>query len=339
MDLDRIRTVVRAISPYLMVFLFLWLIFAASDLVTKGVSLFSLSIAVMIVAGFLLTFSPKYSYYGSLLAAIEIVFLFSMYITQVYLEVGFFFQCLVSFTVSVSSVLSLHLITKNRALLPQFINSTFFLTLAYIFTTLYAIYMEGTTAETSPWIVFSSFMLVILALIIPVNFGFRQFKIRQIIDISDFNVYHKTAENLMTVLGSRSYSRKKLDSEIGKIVSELKSAVNSFLCEYYEGSIIHSYNVNEGLGRLVKNWLNTEDSQRGQKILQSLDDESKALDDWRQDIAHSNVIRPDRKKKVRKEKKKLENPYIGKFKKDYERALMSINFAVKTIDHLCERLP
>jgi len=107
-------------------------------------------------------------------------------------------------------------------------------------------------------------------------------------------------------------------------------AVESFLYGYNEGSIIHSYNVKEGLDRIFYSWMTIDTKQK------FLENEKEALDDWRQRIVHSNVKKPvdsvsKQKESEKKEKKKLQNRYIQEYKTAHQKALKSIDFAMQVV--------
>jgi len=201
-------------------------------------------------------------------------------------------------------------------------------------TTLLAFYMEGTQAGTNSWVISISYVSIIILLLIPLNFGFRQSEIIRIVNISDLAVYSGIADQLKTraIAESSQNFAGTLDSEIEKIVSEFRIAVDSFLDGYYEGSIINSYNVNEGLERILHHWMG-----KTKPLLPK--EEKEALDSWRQDTAHSNVRNPTQpasEEKTRTNDKKLENHYVRMFQTDYEKALRSVDFAMQALSFVAD---
>ena len=201
-------------------------------------------------------------------------------------------------------------------------------------TTLFALYMGGTEAGTDPWVIFTSLFSVVFLLLVPMNYSFREHIMKRVVNLEKIEVYSKIADELKAKIKNRSDIEPAiLDREIEKIVSELIGAVNAFLYGYCEGSIIHSYNVKEGLDRIFYDWMKID------RKLTFLMVEKEALDDWRQDIAHSNVSKPltsasKRRDKKRKREKKLKNRYIRNVKTDYEKALNSIAFVMQEISYI-----
>lgn len=328
--LRRMRTSIRRVYHPLIAFLCLWLLLTAINLIRTGHHWFVVAIATTIAFGFLLTFLAKYSYHGSLIMSICTLFFISLYIFQ-----AFFIRTLVAlpivFVVSVAFLLLLHYLTRTRIVLSHY--TVFFFAIAYLMTTLLAFYVEGIEAGTDKWIIFTSFFSIAFLLLVPLNSSFRENVIGGIINIADLGIYSRIAEELKTSTKSRSENElTEVDAEIEKIVSELISAVNSFLHGHYEGSVIYSYNVKEGLDRIFYHWMKIDSK------LTFLEKEKEALDDWRQNIAHSNVSKPltssKRSEKERKRKKKLENRYIKELKTDYEKALNSIDFVMQAIKYV-----
>jgi hypothetical protein len=301
-------------------------------LIREGQNPYFVLIAGTIGFGFLLMIHPKYSYFGATLMSITIVFLIALYTLQIYLRMAFLYNVLASFSISTILVLGLHFMTRTRTVLPQSI--ALLSVSAYVIMTLFAFYVEGTSAGANPWIIFGSFLLILLQVLVPLNFSFRQNAVESIIDISDFEVYPKIAKEFEDILKNRSdIEGDKIDSDVAKIISELKHSINSFLYENYEGSIIHSYNVREGLDRVFYDWMKMD------RTMIFLSEEKEALSFWRQNVAHSNVSKPyasasRRRDEKRKRVNTLENRYIKKSKTDFGKALSSISFTMEAITYI-----
>jgi hypothetical protein len=197
-------------------------------------------------------------------------------------------------------------------------------------TTLLAFYMEGTTPGTDQWVICTSFVSIIFLLLTPLNNSYRQHVLLGTIDLSDLEIYSKISDELETSTKDRvADAQVEVEPEIEKIVSELASAIDSFLQGHYEASIIHSYNVREGLDRVVYEWVKTDSKTIFLKA------EKDSLDEWRQKIAHSNVRTPSHiSKKTRSGQEKDENLYFKDVKTDYQKALKSIEFVMKIIRYM-----
>jgi hypothetical protein len=306
--------------------LFVLLFLMAANLIASGQHWFGVSIAVTMAIGFLLTFHPKYGYYGSLTMTCATVFFVSLHLSQTFFsQVAYALPIVVGGAIGLP--LLLHYLTRTRIVLPNYI--TFFFVIAYVLTTLLAFYMEGASAGSNLWVILTSYSSIVFLLLVPLNFGFKQLEVSKIINIADLEVYSKIVEGLKaSVRRQREQELEEADGEVEKIVSEFRVAVESFLYGYNEGSIIHSSNVKEGLDRIFYHWMKIDTKQK------FLENEKEALDEWRQKIAHSNVKKPidslsKQKEKEKKEKKKLENRYIQEFKTAYHIALESIDFAMQ----------
>jgi len=194
--------------------------------------------------------------------------------------------------------------------------------------------MEGTEAGTDLWLILISHFSVIFLLLLPLNHSFRQDTILKIINIADFEIYSRIADKLKTKVESEtSHEALKIENEIEKIISELVTSVDSFLFGYYVGSIVHSCNVKEGLDRIVDYWMDTD------KQISHLEKEKEeALEQWRNNITHSNVRIPlsesKRRKKEKKKKKKSGNKFIKENKTDFKKALASIDFTFNFINQI-----
>ena len=332
--LEKFRAYIRRAYHPLIVLLFLWLLLTVINLIRLGHNLFFVAIAAMIALGFVLTFLPRYAYFGSLSMSVATVFFISLHIFQTFFA-AFLYAWIAVFLALVILVLSLHYLTRTRVVLAKY--TVLFAAIAYFMTTLLAFYMEGTEPGTDQWLIFSSLFSIAFLLLVPLNFSFRQHTIRAIVDISDLGVYFKISEGLKKRAKSLSnIYLEEIDPEIEKVVSELIGAVNSFLYGYYEGSIIHSYNVKEGLDRIFYDWMKMD------RTLTFLEEEKEALEEWRRNIAHSNVRKPlassKRREKKRKRQKKLENRYVRNFNTDYEKALNSIDFVMRATRYITNDL-
>jgi len=204
-------------------------------------------------------------------------------------------------------------------------------------TTLLLVYIEGTQPGTDILVIGTSYTSILILYVIPLDLGFRQKEIIRIININDLEVYSKIADRLESriKLQNNKELRQEAEREIEKIVSDIKNSVDSFLLGHYNGAVIQSCNVREGLNRIFHNWLSVDNQ------IKFLEDEYGAQEDWRQNIAHSNVrhlLVSDAKKreKRKKERKKLENRYISVVMTDYQKALYSIRFGLQAIDYVCQ---
>jgi hypothetical protein len=317
----------RAYYP-LIALLFVWLFLVAANLIASGQHWFGVAIAVAMAIGFLFTFHARLGYYGSMMMTYAMIFFVSLHLFQTFFsQVDYMLPIIV--LAAIGFPLLLHYITRTRIVLPNYI--TFFSVIAYVLTTLLAFYMEGTPAGSNSWVILTSYFSIVFLSLVPWNFCFKQLEIIRIINISDLEIYSKIVEGLKaSVRKRRNQELEKVDGEIEKIVSEFKVAVESFLYGYNEGSIIHSYNVKEGLDRIFYSWMTIDTSQK------FLENEKEALDDWRQMIAHSNVKKPvdsvsKQKESEKKQKKKLQNRYIQEYKTAHQKALKSIDFAMQAV--------
>jgi hypothetical protein len=326
----RVRSFIRRVYHPLVLFSFLWLFLTAFNLIRTGQHWFVVAIATTIVFGFLLTFFVRFSYYGSLLMSLATIFFVSLQIFLTYfVQSPYAFPIIV--TVLGTSILLVHFLTRTRIVL--FHGMIFFFVTAYIMTALLAFYMEGTEAGADQWTIFTSLFSIGFLLLVPLNFSFRQHIVGEVIDIADFDIYSKIAQQLRVSVKSRADNRaSEIDDEIDKIVSELTSAVNSFIQGYCEGSIIHSCNIIEGLDRIFYSWMKMDEKHK------FLKEEKEALSYWRENIAHSNVRKllapPKRRKKEKKKRKKLENRYIKSLRNEHEKALNSIAFVMQAISYM-----
>jgi len=336
-DLKRVQALFRRAYYPSIALLFVFLFIIAVNMIASGQHWFGVAVAVTMAIGFLFTFLPKYGYYGSLTMTYATLFFVSLHLSQT-----FFSQFALALPAIVGTAIGLplllHYLTRTKIVLPNYI--TFFLMIAYILTTLLAFYMEGTPAGSNLWVILTSYSSIVFLLLVPLNFGFKELEVSKIVNIADLEAYSKIVEGLKASVGrQRKQELEEANGEIEKIVSEFRVAVESFLYGYNEGSIIHSFNVKEGLDRIFYHWMKIDTKQK------FLENEKEALDEWRQRIAHSNVKKPvdsasKQKEKEKKERKTLENHYIQEFKTAYQKALKSIDFAMQVILHVtnCEKV-
>jgi hypothetical protein len=315
MNLKVILSTIRRHHSFLIIPLLVWLFYTIIGLAERGSNLFVLSIAVVIATGFLLTIFPRCSHIGSIIMSIMIVLLMLMYVINIYMDLPLVFLFLLSFAISCCSVLPLHIVSRTRSVFPSF-GRVFFPIIAYIFTTLFLFYVEGTMAGTNPWLIFSSLISVVIMVLIPLNITFREGRLIKLIDISDVDLYYKISEDLKKTF------KNQFSSEIEKVVSELKNAVYSFIYESFEVSIINCHNVLEGLNRILK-W-----TKKGE-ISNFLNKEKiESLKQWRQDIAHSNVS---------KSTKNNEDEETPNNCSKYQKAFNSIGFVIELLNRLTDQ--
>ena len=313
MNLEGIRSTIRRHYSFLIIPLLVWLFYAVIGLVGRGANIFVLTIAVIIAIGFVLNLLPRYSYIGSIAMSVMIVLLMTMYVLNIYLELPFIHLYLFGSASSCGLVLPLHFATRKRNVFPPFVRS-FFPFFAYIFTTLFLFYVEGTIAGTDPWLIFGSLLSVVFMVLVPLNVSFRENVIIQLIDISDVDLYYKMTEDLKKTF------KNQFSFEIEKVVSELKNAVHAFLYESFEVSIISCHNVLEGISRILM-W-----AKKGKASDFINNEKIKSLKNWRQDIAHSNVS-----KSTNSNKKDEKKPRNGG---NYQKALKSIGFVIEVLNRI-----
>jgi hypothetical protein len=318
----------------LVALMFIWLLVTVVGLVISGQNLIMIAIVAAIAFGFLSTFFPKYGYYGSLAAAYATILLISLHIYVSFLVPNVYLVLAVG-GASLISLRLLHYFARTR--MPISHNLTFMLVVIYMLTTLLIFYLEGTQPGTDMWVIGTAYSSILILYVIPLDFGFRQKEIIPIINIGDLDVYSKMADRLEAriKLTNKQELQEEAENEIEKIVSDLQNAVDAFLSGYYDGAIINSCNVREGLNRIFHNWLNVDDE------VKFLEDEFEAQSEWRQNIAHSNVrnllvSEATKKEKQEKKCKKMENHYIAVVKTNYQKALYSIRFALQAMDYLCQ---
>lgn len=324
----------KRIFPVIYALMFILLLVTVVGLVISGQNLVMVTIVAAIVFGFLFTFLPKYGYYGSFAAAYATILLISLHFYNNFLTPE---GSLLSAVVGTSLVLLylLHYFTRTRISISN--NITFFLVVIYMLTTLLLFYIEGSQPGTDIWVIGTTYGSILILYVIPMNWGFRQKEVISIVNIGDLDVYSKMADRLESriKLTNNQKLQQEAEKEIEKIVSDFKNAVDSFVSGYYNGAIIYSYSVREGLNRIFHNWLTVDDK------IKFLEFEFEAQREWRQNVAHSNVrnlLVSETKKEERqkKERKKLENCYIAFTKTNYQKAVVSMYFTVQAIDYLCQ---
>lgn len=313
MNLNDIRSTIRRHYSFLIIPLLVWLVYTVIGLAGTGSNLFVLTVAIIIAIGFLLNLSPRYSYIGSIPIAILLVFLMTIYVLNIYLELQFIYMFLLGFAFSCGLVLPLHFATRERNVFPSLARS-FFPVFAYVFTTLFLFYVEGTVAGRDPWLIFVSLLSVVFMVLVPLNVSYRENVVGQLIEIWDVDLYYNITEDLKKTF------KNQFSSEIEKVVSELKNAVFSFIYESFEVSIINCHNVLEGINRIL-DW--TEKGKASDYINR---EKIESLEHWRQDVAHSNVSKS--KKKNKKYEKKPRNS------SNYRKAFRSIGFVVEILNRI-----
>ena len=254
LNIQKTRSLIRRMYRPVVALMFIALFIAVVGLLISGSNFVILIIVAVIAFGFLISFLPKYSYYGSFAGAYATVLLISLqlFVTSPYLLSGVI-------AASLAFMFLLHYFTRSRQ--PMSNNLTLILVVAYMLTTLLSFYLAGTQPGKDVWVIGTAYISILSLYVIPLDIGYRQKELIQIINIDDLEVYSKMADRLESRLNLTNNQELKQDTkkEIEKIVSNFSLAVDSFLSGNYEGAIIHACNVREGLNRVFHNWLNVDD--------------------------------------------------------------------------------